>query len=65
MICKKYGNENHNIWFQGHWGYQYYMEQYGAHPIDATQRQFKQGDIIADPTTNTNVRIIPKTWFTL
>lgn len=40
------------------------MEQYGARPTDASKKQFNPGDIIADPTTNTNVRIIPPTWGT-
>lgn len=65
MICKKYGNNNRNIWFQGHWGYQYYMEQNGAQSIDASHLRFKSGDIIADPTTNTNMRMIPKNWVTI
>ena len=60
MICKKYSNKNQTIWFLGHWGYQYYMEQYGARPIDDRHRQFKRGDIITVPTRNTNVSRIPR-----
>jgi 4-amino-4-deoxy-L-arabinose transferase-like glycosyltransferase len=64
-ICKKYSNPKKDIWFQGHWGYQYYMEQHGARSIDVSHLQFKPGDIIADPTINTNVRSIPQSWVTI
>ena len=61
----KYGSDRNVIWFQGHWGYQYYMEQHGARSIDVSRLQFKRGDIIADPTTNTNMRPLPEKWVTV
>ena len=64
-ICTKYSNDKKIIWFQGHWGYQYYMEQHGARSIDASHLQFQRGDIIADPTTNTNLRPVPEQWVTV
>jgi len=63
-ICYIYGGQNHTLWFQGHWGYQYYMEQLGARPIDVSHQQMKPGDLIADPTTNSNLRRIPSSWVT-
>ena len=64
-ICKKYNDDKKVVWFQGHWGYQYYMEQHGARSIDVSHVQFKRGDIIADPTTNTNIIPIPEKWVTV
>jgi len=64
-ICEKYSDDKNVIWFQGHWGYQYYMEQHGARSIDVSHVQFKRGDIIADPTTNTNMIPIPRKWVTV
>jgi 4-amino-4-deoxy-L-arabinose transferase-like glycosyltransferase len=49
----KYGNET--LWFQGHWGFQYYMEQLGATPLDFARSPLKRGDHFALPVNNTNL----------
>ena len=61
-ICEQYSNRKRTVWFQGHWGYQYYMEQLGAKAIDAKQSKITEGDIIAVPTTNTNIFPMPAEW---
>ena len=38
-----------DICFEGHWGFQYYMESYGAKPVDAADFQCKSGDLIVVP----------------
>ena len=43
-------------WFQGHWGFQYYMEQAGAKPMDIWKPVLKQGEILVIPVRNTNLR---------
>ena len=50
------------VWFQGHWGFQYYMEQTGAKPIDVNQFHPAVGDLVAVPTTNTNLFPMPAQW---
>jgi len=42
--------------FQGHWGFQYYMESLGATVSDV----YRPGDVAAIPENNTNVSGIPK-----
>jgi 4-amino-4-deoxy-L-arabinose transferase-like glycosyltransferase len=37
--------ESHTVWFHGHWGFQYYMEQWGAKAI-TTESKTSLGDII-------------------
>jgi len=44
------------LWFQGHWGFQYYMQQFGASPIDFKSSDLKPGDIVVVPSDNTNLR---------
>lgn len=61
-IHERYKHANTTIWFLGHWGFQYYMEQLGARPVDVTASTFARGDIIAAPTTNTNVYALPREW---
>jgi hypothetical protein len=62
------------IWFEGHWGFQYYMEQRGAKPlylnrsiVDASSASpwaLAPGDVIVIPGTNTNITPIPNDWYT-
>jgi 4-amino-4-deoxy-L-arabinose transferase-like glycosyltransferase len=47
------------LWFQGHWGFQYYMEEAGAEPIDWYKTPLKIGDLIVVPTNNTSIRQMP------
>jgi hypothetical protein len=44
------------LWFQGHWGFQYYIEQAGGSPVDFNSSDLKPGDIVAIPSDNTNLR---------
>jgi hypothetical protein len=43
-----------NIWFSGHWGFQYYMEARGAKPIDIKHQSFQLGDTIVTPMNASN-----------
>lgn len=46
------------VWFEGHWGFQYYMQRAGARVIDSERspREFQRHDILVWPTNNTNIR---------
>ena len=46
-------------YFQGHWGWQYYLEQAGLKPLDTTNASFRPGDFILSPQNNVNVEQIP------
>jgi hypothetical protein len=49
----------HTIWFQGHWGFQYYAQANGWRPFDSGQPQPRSGDLIVLPVNNTNLHPIP------
>jgi 4-amino-4-deoxy-L-arabinose transferase-like glycosyltransferase len=40
------------VWFQGHWGFQYYMEKWGAKPMDVAHAAVFSGDVIILPAHN-------------
>ena len=40
--------------FEGHWGFQYYMESFGARPLERGEFGSHPGDIIVVPVNNTN-----------
>jgi len=52
LACANYKATAGNLWFQGHWGFQYYMEQAGAWALDAKHLQIRPGDTLALPMNN-------------
>jgi 4-amino-4-deoxy-L-arabinose transferase-like glycosyltransferase len=60
-IHKAYRNRPNVVWFQGHWGFQYYMEFYdGGRALDFKNSRPLIGDIIVIPINNTNLEPLPK-----
>lgn len=47
------------IWFQGHWGFQYYAQENGWRAFDTKQPAARSGDLIVLPFNNTNLVAIP------
>jgi len=52
--------DGRRLWFEGHWGLQWYLEEGGATPIDFERSPIRPGDLIAVPSYNTNVRPLPE-----
>jgi 4-amino-4-deoxy-L-arabinose transferase-like glycosyltransferase len=48
-----HGPASKGVWFQGHWGFQYYAEQCGARPVDAENLRQRTADILLVPVRNT------------
>jgi hypothetical protein len=53
------------IWFQGHWGFQYYMESLGMKPLDKRESMPNTGDIIIVPSNNSYITPVPDDRVTL
>jgi hypothetical protein len=47
------------LWFQGHWGFQYYMQQFGFSPIDSRSSHLKYADVVFWPQNSTNKVHLP------
>lgn len=55
-ITDKYKPADRRVWFLGHWGFQYYMEQQRAQAMDTrTGARFAVDDVLAIPSVNSNV----------
>jgi hypothetical protein len=54
QIMAQYQSVTGQIWFQGHWGFQYYMEKLGAKPVDYAFTTLQPGDILVVPSNNSN-----------
>ena len=52
MIDARFHNYPHKLWFQGHWGFQHYMEAIGGKALDFKYSVIRKGDIIVVPSNN-------------
>ncbi len=57
VTSAKYAQGPGTLWFEGHWGWQYYIEQLGAKAMSMSHPPQK-GDLLAIPANNTNL-ILP------
>jgi 4-amino-4-deoxy-L-arabinose transferase-like glycosyltransferase len=58
-IHDKYMNEKATIWFTGHWGFQYYMQSFGARSFDENRSMPAAGDIFIVPGNSPNIVELP------
>ena len=61
-LTTKYRSIRSNIWFEGHWGFQYYMESFGCQAIDIQTTKIPRGDFIIIPKSNTALFPIPDSY---
>ena len=78
QIVAKYQTSGARLWFQGHWGFQFYMQELGAQPVDFAESVLQAADILVVPSNNSNItrpdpdrakmletiRLTPCTWLT-
>jgi 4-amino-4-deoxy-L-arabinose transferase-like glycosyltransferase len=62
QIHTKFQGYPGKLWFQGHWGFQYYMEAHGAEAQDKLT-PIMPGDILVIPQNNTNLISISENSF--
>lgn len=55
QVCAKYGAGGGRLWFEGHWGFQYYMQAAGARALDYQAKPMLAGDRLAIPCQNANL----------
>lgn len=46
------------VWFQGHWGFQFYMQSFGALPLDLKHPGLRPGDKMVVPQANTDLKAL-------
>jgi 4-amino-4-deoxy-L-arabinose transferase-like glycosyltransferase len=51
------------VWFQGHWGFQYYMELDGARAVDFSRPAIQEDDVVVVPSNNANLADLAPQWF--
>lgn len=53
-------NKPGRAWFEGHWGFQYYMQLAGMKPLDFEKPSLRQGDYVVIPSHNSGLKILHK-----
>jgi len=56
-VRARHGDSSVPLWFQGHWGFQFYMAQAGGVPLDFKQSILKPGDLLTIPIGNTSIQL--------
>jgi hypothetical protein len=59
QIAAQYTPPNHKLWFEGHWGFQYYLEKLGGQPMDVERSLLQPGDVVVIPFDNSNFMPLP------
>ena len=54
------GGSTDRIRYQGHWGFQWYMEQHGARALNLNSPVLTRGEFVVLPGNNTEVRELPR-----
>ncbi len=62
-VLEKYGRRAGTVWFQGHWGFQYYMEAGGAKALNLARFALYPGDVVVMPRNNSGVHPLNGAWF--
>ncbi len=52
-------NQAGSVFFEGHWGFQYYMQLFGARPVEYDKFAFRTGDLVVTPENATSTFPIP------
>jgi hypothetical protein len=59
QAARDFSHPGHTLWFQGHWGFQYYLTDLGGQVVDGQQSAPQPGDVLAVPLNNTSVQLPP------
>ena len=49
VMCAAEPDAHKTVWFEGHWGFQYYMQSLGSRPADMEHLEFRPGDFLVIP----------------
>lgn len=58
---QRYAPAGGTLWFEGHWGFQFYIQQMGAKPVDFSRSIFSTGDRLVLPNFGSNLQVPPPT----
>jgi len=54
LVHRQTQNQPGGVLFEGHWGFQYYMQLFGARPVQYDNFNFQTGDVVMIPENSTS-----------
>jgi hypothetical protein len=60
IIAERAKDETGTVWFQGHWGFQYYSQLLGMRPLDFANSILNPGDLLIIAKGNVNIQAPPR-----
>ena len=60
ILGERVKSEKGAVWFQGHWGFQYYMQRAGVQPFDFEKCTLNAEDVLIIPLGNVQFHLPPK-----
>jgi hypothetical protein len=63
IIQQQTDKATHTVWFEGHWGFQYYVQLWGARPMDFLRSETRAGDVLVVPESNAISYPLPSSQF--
>ncbi len=54
FVHRQTQNQAGSVRFEGHWGFQYYMQLFGARPVEYDKFAFQTGDLVVTPENTTS-----------
>lgn len=58
-LCARHQKKDNTVYFEGHWGFQYYMEKFGAKAMNFGSAKVASGDMLVLPTNASEVFFTP------
>ncbi len=62
LVHERTAQSRGTVWFEGHWGFQYYMQLLGAIPVDVSKSTFYGDDYIVIPRNSYATADVPEEW---
>jgi hypothetical protein len=59
IIQQQIDKRTSSVWFMGHWGFQYYLQLWGARPMDFLRSDTSAGDVLLVPESNAVAYTLP------
>jgi len=59
QIATKYSANGHQLWIEGHAGFQYYLQRFGGKPVDLERSTLEPGDVLAVCWSGGNTVALP------
>lgn len=58
-LADRYITPGRTLWYEGHWGFQHYVDERGARFLDMAQADCRPGDVIVIPLNNCDLFGVP------